>query len=140
MLCTGVQSAAVTVKKGFNGIQLLVAYVIQSNNDIFDPENAKNQLKSRLALFMVPNIFEIVTELPLLPSGKVDRAKLPDPKYTGKEVHFDNPPDCSPDELKILHLWQKLFAPNPIGVEDNFFDLVGHSLFASHMISDLRKD
>ena len=61
MLCTGVQSAAVTVKNGFNGIQLLVAYIIPSDMGAFDSEIAKSQLKSRLAPFMVPNIFEIVT-------------------------------------------------------------------------------
>jgi len=44
------------------------------------------------------------------------------------------------NELKILQLWQKLFAPNQVGCEDNFFDLGGHSLFASQMISELRKD
>ncbi len=140
MLCTGVQSAAVTVKNGFNGIQLLVAYIIPSETGVFDAEIAKSQLKSRLAPFMIPNIFEIATEIPLLPNGKVNRAKLPDPKFLRNGIHFDNPSNCSPNELKILHLWQKLFAPNPVGVEDNFFDLGGHSLFASQMISELRKE
>jgi len=140
MLCKGVQSAAVTVKNGFNGIQLLVAYIIPSANGQFDTEDAKSQLKTRLAPFMIPNIFEIVAELPLLPSGKVNREKLPDPKSLLKGVNSSDPSDCSPNELKILHLWQKLFSPNPVGLEDNFFDLGGHSLFASQMISELRKD
>jgi non-ribosomal peptide synthetase-like protein len=140
MLCPDVQSAAVMVKNGYNGIQLLVAYVIPSKSGRFDEDTVKNQLKSRLAPFMIPNIFEIVTELPLLPSGKVDRTKLPEPQLLTKGHHIVNTADCSPIELKILQLWQKLFAPNQVGVEDNFFDLGGHSLFASQMISELRKD
>ena len=60
--------------------------------------------------------------------------------YTTKKIHLDNPSGSSPNELKILHLWQKLFAPNLVGTDDNFFDLGGHSLFASQMISELRKD
>lgn len=140
MFCTGIQSAAVTVKNGFNGIQLLVAYVVPSNIEIFDAKIAKNQLKSRLAPYMIPNIFEIVNEMPLLPSGKVDRTKLPDPEYLSNGQHLIDLSDCSPNELKILHLWQKLFATNQLGIEDNFFDLGGHSLFASQMISELRKD
>jgi non-ribosomal peptide synthetase-like protein len=140
ILCSGVQSAAVTVKNGYNGIQLLVAYVVTSGTGIFNPEIAKEQLKSRLAPFMVPNIFEIVTELPLLPSGKIDRTKLPDPKSAMKGAHISDPSDCSLNELNILHLWQKLFSPNQVGAEDDFFDLGGHSLFASQMISELRKD
>ena len=140
MLCEGVQSASVAVKNGYNGIQLLVAYIVTSGTDVFNPEIAREQLKSRLAPFMIPNIFEIVTELPLLPSGKINRAKLPDPKAAVKGVHSADPSDCSLNELKILHLWQKLFSPNKVGIEDNFFDLGGHSLFASQMISELRKD
>ncbi|MGC1390853.1 MAG: Pls/PosA family non-ribosomal peptide synthetase [Bacteroidales bacterium] len=140
MRCTGVQSAAVTVKNGFNGIQLLVAYIIPTNPGIFDQEIAKNQLRSRLAPFMIPNIFEIVTEFPLMSSGKVDRTKLPEPKFINNDQHMVNPVDCTPNELKILHLWKKLFAPNKVSVEDNFFDLGGHSLFASQMISELRKE
>jgi non-ribosomal peptide synthetase-like protein len=140
LLCPEVQSAAVSVKDGFNGIQLLVAYVIPSMSGRFDENTVKDQLKSRLASFMIPNIFEIVTELPLLPSGKVDRTKLPEPQFLAHASHTFNPSDCSPDELKILSLWQKLFASNHVGVEDNFFDLGGHSLFASQMISELRKD
>ncbi len=61
MLCNGVQSAAVTVKNGFNGIQLLVAYIIPSSFEIFDVSTVKKQLKLRLAPFMIPNIFEVVT-------------------------------------------------------------------------------
>lgn len=140
MLCSGVQSAAVAVKNGYNGIQLLVAYVIPSGSEQFDAEKAKSQLKSRLAPFMIPNIFEIVNDLPLLPSGKVDRTRLPDPKSFLKGTCSSDPSGCSPNELKILHLWQKLFSPNQVEVEDNFFDLGGHSLFASQMISELRKD
>ena len=140
MNCPGVQSTAVSVKKGFKGIQLLIAYIITSNTGIFDEETAKNQLKSRLAPYMIPNIFEIVSELPLLPSGKVDRTKLPEPKYLSCDQVLLNPSDCSQSELKILHLWQKLFALNQLGVEENFFALGGHSLFASQMISELRKD
>ena len=139
MLCKGVQSVAVTVKNGFNGIQLLVAYIIPSDPGEFDAEVAKSYLKSKLAPFMIPNIFEIVTELPLLPSGKVDRTKLPDPELSYGQ-HLVNSSECSPNEIKILHLWQKLFAPNQVGVEDNFFNLGGHSLFASQMISELRKE
>ncbi len=140
MFFNGVQSAAVTVKNGFNGIQQLVAYVIPSDHNAFDAAGAKNYLKSKLAPFMIPNIFEIVKELPMLPSGKVDRSKLPDPKHLRNGQNLISPSDCTPNELKILTLWQKLFAPNQPGIDDNFFDLGGHSLFASQMISELRKE
>jgi non-ribosomal peptide synthetase-like protein len=140
MLCKGVQSAAVTVKNGFNGVQLLVAYIIPSSFETFDVKTVKSQLKSMLAPFMIPNIFETVTELPTLPSGKVDRTKLKDPQSLTIGHPLTSVINCSPIELKILNLWQKLFSSDQFGVEDNFFDLGGHSLFASQMISELRKD
>ncbi len=76
----------------------------------------------------------------MLPSGKVDRTKLKDPQFLVDGHGQADLMDCSANELKILHLWQKLFSSDQFGLEDNFFDLGGHSLFASQMISELRKD
>ncbi|MDP4207808.1 MAG: amino acid adenylation domain-containing protein [Bacteroidota bacterium] len=140
LLYPGVQSVAVTIKEGFNGIGLLVAYLVPSKGVSFDFEEIKKYLKKTLTPYMIPNIFEIIPEMPLMPSGKVNRAKLPEPKSIKDDLGFRNYADCSATEQKILDLWQKLFYPNPVEVNDNFFDLGGHSLFASQMISELRKD
>ncbi|MBV6623052.1 MAG: SDR family oxidoreductase [Rivularia sp. (in: Bacteria)] len=43
-------------------------------------------------------------------------------------------------EQKIANLWQQLLGIEKIGVEDNFFDLGGHSLIATQLVSQLRQD
>ncbi|MDP4206668.1 MAG: non-ribosomal peptide synthetase, partial [Bacteroidota bacterium] len=139
LLCPNVQSAAVAVKNGFNGIQLLVAFIIPADKKTFDAEGIKAQLKTKLAPYMMPNVFQLIHEMPLMPSGKVNRAKLPDPDYTSESGSVKETEECTPTEHKILQLWQKLFAPNPVELTDNFFNMGGHSLFASQMISELRK-
>ncbi|MHC0066349.1 FkbM family methyltransferase [Nostoc sp. UIC 10890] len=43
-------------------------------------------------------------------------------------------------EQKIADIWQELLGVEEIGIDDNFFDLGGHSLIATQMVSQLRKD
>ena len=41
----------------------------------------------------------------------------------------------SATELQLVGIWQEVLEICPIGVHDNFFDLCGHSLAASRVIS-----
>ena len=43
-------------------------------------------------------------------------------------------------EQNIANIWQQLLGVEKVGVNDNFFDLGGHSLIATQMVSQLRKD
>ncbi len=43
-------------------------------------------------------------------------------------------------EQKIAEIWQGLLGIDRVGVDDNFFDLGGHSLIATQIISQLRQD
>jgi acyl carrier protein len=41
-------------------------------------------------------------------------------------------------EQSIADIWQDLFGISPIGIHDDFFDLGGHSLLTTQMISKMR--
>lgn len=43
-------------------------------------------------------------------------------------------------EQNIANIWQELLGVEKVGVDDNFFDLGGHSLIATQMVSQLRQD
>ena len=49
-------------------------------------------------------------------------------------------PPRSPLEIRLAHMWSELLGLERIGVEDNFFDLGGHSLLGMQVLSRLRKD
>lgn len=43
-------------------------------------------------------------------------------------------------EKRIAVIWQELLGIEQVGIDDNFFDLGGHSLIATQLVSQLRQD
>lgn len=100
------------------------------------------QLQRRLPAYMVPSFLDIVASLPMMPSGKVDRTRLPTP--TGRRmVRAAGPVVAAEGELEeqIRAAWAEAFGIEAasLSVEANFFtDLGGHSLLAARVVSLLR--
>ena len=99
----------------------------------------RDLLKGRLPAYMVPAFFLTLEELPLTPSGKVDRRSLPDPgtDRPDQEATFAVPRDELENTLK--EIWQWVLGVNPIGIRENFFDLGGHSLLAVQLFAHIGK-
>jgi non-ribosomal peptide synthetase-like protein len=139
----GVQAAAVAVHQDAAGTQQLVGYLVLRDAQELDENAIRPMLRARLPHYMVPALLETLPRLPTMPSGKVDRRSLPPPRpRTPKAAGADpNRPGPRNDlERQITAVWEKLFAPQPVSVKDDFFlDLGGHSLLATRMVSELRK-
>ena len=108
----------------------------------------KEFLKKKLASYAIPSIVIVLPKLPLNPNGKVDKPKLQYP--TAKQltlvsenvaVELDES-KFTVDELKVLNLWTSILPNKPVDVSpsDTFFDLGGHSILATKMIFQLRKE
>jgi natural product biosynthesis luciferase-like monooxygenase protein len=109
------------------GDQRLVAYVVPSSIAP-DISELKQHLRKQLPEYMVPNDVVVLDEMPLTPNGKVDRKKLPSPQSQSKTAVADYvEPE---DELQkiIATIWQESLQIEKVGMNDNFFDLGGHSL------------
>jgi len=95
-------------------------------------------LGRKLPAYMVPSAFVVLDALPLTANGKVDRAALAAPDAAAPGGGFTAPRDWLEHEL--MRLWQGLLERGePIGVEDNFFDLGGNSLLAARLATQLLK-
>ena len=135
-----IKNAIVAVKEDNFKVQRLVAYIILKDvNYIFDENAVKSALKEKMASYMVPAVFLVLTEFPTLPSGKVDKKKLPDLEVTNVDINRTIIQPKSEAEKLILEIWKRYFAPNEVSITDDFFELGGHSLLASMVISDLRR-
>ncbi|MFZ6659098.1 amino acid adenylation domain-containing protein [Undibacterium sp. TJN19] len=139
-LCThpGVESAVTVVYKGANGEDQLVAYVIASTN-AENPQTMvaqlKEALKSSLPHYMVPAFIQRMDTFPLTPSGKVDRRALPAPEQTENE--HEEP--VGEYETLLAGLWLEVLKCKYVGRHDNFFDLGGHSLLVTQLVSRIRE-
>ncbi|WP_169948019.1 Pls/PosA family non-ribosomal peptide synthetase [Microbispora sp. H11081] len=101
------------------------------------------RLRRRLPAYMLPSFLDVVPALPAMPSGKVDRGRLPPP--TGRRLVGAGPVTPADGELetRLRAVWAEAFrvAPESLSVEADFFtDLGGHSLLAARVVSLLRAD
>ncbi|ATB48375.1 non-ribosomal peptide synthetase [Corallococcus macrosporus DSM 14697] len=119
------------------GVKTLVAYVVSA--EAVDAHALREHARKKLPEFMVPAEFIRLPELPLSSSGKVDKRRLPPPRFeaSANETRFVAP--RTPTEKTLTELWESLLERRPVGAEDNFFDLGGHSLLAAQVMSRVRR-
>ncbi|NBD14533.1 phosphopantetheine-binding protein, partial [Corallococcus silvisoli] len=76
--------------------------------------------------------------LPLTPSGKVDRAKLPALSADATPRTHAFVPPTTELERNLTALWQEVLGVERVGLEDRFFDLGGNSLTLVQLHSRMR--
>jgi nonribosomal peptide synthetase DhbF len=98
----------------------------------------KAYLAEHLPEYMLPATFVELEALPLTSSGKLDRQALPEPGpwRTNTAAEFVAP--RTPTEALVADLFAEVLNLDQVGVEDDFFDLGGHSLSATRVLVRLR--
>ncbi len=139
-----IKEAIVTSWNGPNGDPRIAAYVVPETRlspEEFDALVGKwrSQAKEMLPFYMVPNDFIMVETFPLLENGKVNRQKLPSPSIKNLQPSSDAVP-TSDTELLIAKIWADNLGIEYVGLNDNFFDLGGHSLAAVKVIVQIKKE
>ncbi len=135
-----VKAAAVVLREDSPGNPQLTGYIVPRGDRPPDAEQLRARLRTRLPDYMIPSSFETLAELPLLPSGKVDRKSLPAPRAGATSTERKIVPPVTALERQIHAAWEKCLAPAPVSIQDDFFlDLGGHSLLAARMVSELRR-
>ncbi|ALG07358.1 non-ribosomal peptide synthetase [Kibdelosporangium phytohabitans] len=123
---------AVVVAREDNGHKRLVAYVVPVG-----ALDLRGWLKGILPDYMVPSVFVELDELPLTPSGKVDRRALPVPEF-GTDAKGAVPPRTEV-ERELVRIWSDVLGVGPIGVLDNFFGLGGDSILSIQVVARARQ-
>ncbi|TBR56852.1 McyC [Westiellopsis prolifica IICB1] len=91
-------------------------------------------LQKKLPVYMIPSAFVMLSDLPLNPNGKIDTKKLPLPDETSIVESTYLAPRNQTESI-LANIWQEVLQVSNIGVNDNFFDLGGHSLQAMNLIA-----
>ncbi|HLO84887.1 MAG TPA: amino acid adenylation domain-containing protein [Nostocaceae cyanobacterium] len=94
-------------------------------------------LKEKLADYMIPSSFVMMDQLPLTPSGKVDRQKLPAPNDSRPVLESPYVPPQNSLQEKLAEIWMQVLGIEPVGIYDNFFELGGHSLLTAQILNPI---
>ncbi|MEP7209268.1 MAG: amino acid adenylation domain-containing protein, partial [Alphaproteobacteria bacterium] len=137
----GVRECTVIVREDTPGDQRLTAYLTAEPEVDFDAEAAKAGLRERLPEYMTPSAFVVLDALPLTPNGKIDRAALPRPVLAARPAGVGPGVDLmNPDQRRVAQIWKDLLNVDHIGLNDNFFDLGGHSLLLVKLHARLKAE
>ncbi|GAC1513124.1 MAG: hypothetical protein NVS1B11_24730 [Terriglobales bacterium] len=136
----GVKQAVLLANEDDHGDKRLLAYVVLNRE--FKPELTsdalRTYLKQQLPDYMVPSAIVILPKLPLTPNGKLDRKALPAPESAQAQTRTYLAPRTPTEEI-VTNIWAEVLRRAPISVDDNFFDLGGHSLMATQIVSRVRE-
>ena len=115
----------------------LIAYVVPGTGEQPAPAELRAFLAERLPAHMVPLAFVPLTALPLTPNGKIDSRALPEPQ--GRDVRepgaYAAPRDAI--ERMLCQVWSQVLKIEQVGLDDNFFEIGGHSLLAAKLFARL---
>jgi amino acid adenylation domain-containing protein len=121
------------------GLTRLVAYVVPAPGRTLSVTDVRQYVKATLPEYMVPAAFVPLEQLPLTPSGKINRRALPPPDVTGAMTDSRGLMPRDGVELQLMHIWEAVLERSPVGVHDDFFDLGGHSLLAVRLMASVQQ-
>ncbi|MGA9769977.1 MAG: amino acid adenylation domain-containing protein [Blastocatellia bacterium] len=124
---------AVAVKATGTGEKRLVAYYVSHQQ--IDEARLKSELALKLPDYMIPSLMARLDQLPLTPNGKVDKRALPELESLTSYLTDEAVRPRSPEEELLTGIWSNVLGVESIGVYESFFDLGGHSLSATKVIS-----
>jgi amino acid adenylation domain-containing protein len=127
-----VAQAAIDVH-GTDEARRLVAAVVLRPGCAATVEELRAAAAARLPAFMVPSVIHLTNELPLTPSGKIDRQRIAGVANL-EPVPARSLAPRDPLESDIARIWEQMLGVSPVGITDDFFALGGHSLLAAAML------
>ncbi|HLP47332.1 MAG TPA: amino acid adenylation domain-containing protein, partial [Candidatus Kapabacteria bacterium] len=138
----GIKEAVVSAQEE-SGDKSLCAYIVPSPGLAI--MGLREYLVKKLPDYMIPSYFVQMEKIPLTPNGKIDRKALPKPELKAGDIYLA-PRDHV--ERKLVELWAGILGRDAahasqlqtsIGIDDNFFQLGGHSLKATILVSKIHK-
>jgi len=95
-------------------------------------------LEARLPSYMVPSRFVTRQDLPMTPTGKIDRRALVLDSHSPEHSRERYVAPASQPEKLCATAWEEVLHLDRVGVHDNFFDLGGDSLLITQARVRLR--
>ncbi len=113
----------------------LAAYLTPADGATVDVERIRARVAAALPDYMRPAAYVVVDEIPITTHGKIDRAALPQPQIAAAADYRE---PATATERQVAAFFSTLLGHPRVGADDSFFDLGGHSLVATKLVSAIR--
>ncbi|KPA89805.1 amino acid adenylation enzyme/thioester reductase family protein [Pseudomonas asplenii] len=131
-----IRQVAVIDKPANDGTRYLVGFVQAMPGRVPDLDQLKAEMRLALPDYMVPNTLISIEQLPVGPTGKIDRRQLQKVEIQHiLQRPFTAPRNAVEDLLQAY--WQEALGLEEISVHDNFFEVGGNSLKAVQLVAKL---
>lgn len=131
----GVNETVVVAREDVPGDKRLVGYFVPRSHAVPSASELRAFLKEKLPVYMLPSSFVKLQQMPLTPNGKVDRRALPAPSAADLAPARASGKPKDEIEAQLTQIWESVLGTRPIGTQDNFFDLGGHSVLAVRLMN-----
>src|SRR5262249_35685261 len=131
-----VKQSVVVAKEDERGEKHLIGYVVGEEGA--SPAELKRHLRERLPEHMVPEEIVVLKEMPLTVNGKIDRKRLPSSPTHFRRIEQEYVAPRTAIEEMALGIFGEVLRLDRVGIYDNFFEMGGHSLIATQVISRVR--
>jgi acyl-CoA synthetase (AMP-forming)/AMP-acid ligase II/aryl carrier-like protein len=132
-----VRRAAVVVDRHPENGARLVGYVTSPGALNADPEELLGYLGRQLPSYAVPDRVMVLDRLPIGPTGKLDRARLPTPPEPAKEA--GNVPRTDLEQA-LARIWCDVLGRESAGLRDNFLASGGDSLRVMELLARISEE
>lgn len=133
----GIQEGIVVGRDLGQGEPSLVAYVVLDPKHPPTVTQIRRLLATKLPDYMIPAAFVGLETLPVNLNQKVDRRALPQPTAENLLGLDTIMPARNACEQTLIDIWETILGVQPIGIQNNFFDIGGNSLLAVQMLSQV---
>jgi amino acid adenylation domain-containing protein len=135
-----VKACFVAARKAPDREPMLVAYVVPFMPNRVTSSDLRSYLAMHLAAAAVPAAVVFLEALPLSPNGKVNAQDLLEAESGRLESTTTFLAPRNATEQSLAKIWCEVLKLKEVGVRDNFFDLGGHSLMATQLVSRIRRN
>jgi amino acid adenylation domain-containing protein len=133
-----VGQAAVVAREDVPGDRRLVAYMVLRTGAACSEGDLRGWLQEKLSDYMRPAAYVLLAALPLTPNGKLDRGALPSPDANRPTSATPLAPRDGLERL-VADVWREALGVGEVGVEDNFFEVGGHSIQAALAVNRMKR-
>ncbi len=133
-----IRQSIVVCREVYPGEKALIAYVIPNSRETAD-SILREYLRDRLPDYMIPSYFVMLDCFPMTPNNKIDRKSLPMPEKSAYRANSDMMQPSNNVQKTVSDIWKEVLNRENIGLNENFFDLGGHSLLLAKVRSKIYK-